>query len=53
MIENTEDSMVVGALCQAECAETVAIVKEFPHSRLTWQVYWLKQEPPRDRQIQY
>ena len=53
MIENTEDSMVVSALCQAECAETVAIVKEFPHSRLTWQVYWLKQEPPRERQIQY
>lgn len=53
MIENTENTMVVSTFVKAECAETVAVVKEFPHSRLLWQIYWTKRDPPRDRLIQY
>lgn len=51
-IENSED-LVLENIVQAECAETLAVVKEFPHSRLMWQVNWTKLEPPRERQLMY
>lgn len=35
MIENSQE-LVMGIIIGAESAETVAIVKEFPHSRLHW-----------------
>jgi hypothetical protein len=54
MIENGEGAdLVISTALQAECAETVAVVKEFPHSRLLWQVSWTKVEPPRERQLVY
>lgn len=54
MIENTEENqMVVSTFVKAECAETVAVVKEFPHSRLLWQIYWTKKQPPQERLQQY
>jgi hypothetical protein len=40
-------------MVQAECSETLAIVKEYPHSRLLWQVNWTKLEPPKERQFLY
>ena len=53
MIENVENSYVIQTMVKAECAETIAIVKEFPHSRLLWQINWAKLEPPRERQLEY
>ena len=54
MIENTEENqLVIESKVKAECAETIAVVKEFPHSRMMWQVNWAKMEPPRERQLQY
>jgi hypothetical protein len=35
----------------AEASETVALVKEFPHSRLLWQAYWLKQAPAQPERL--
>ena len=50
MIENTEENLlVVSTFVKAECSETVAVVKEFPHSRLLWQIYWTKRQPPQER----
>ena len=51
-IENSEELIIENQI-QAECTETLAIVKEFPHSKLMWQVNWRKVEPPRERQILY
>lgn len=48
-VENVEETLVIETVVKAECAETVAIVKENPHSRLLWQVNWTKLEPPRER----
>ena len=56
MIENTEEGsgqQVIETQVKAECAETVAVAKEFPHSRLLWQVNWSKVEASRERQQQY
>ena len=54
MIENTEENqLVIETMVKAECAETIAVVKEFPHSRMLWQVNWAKMEPTRERQLQY
>lgn len=53
MIENGEDSLIITTSIQAECAESVAVVKEFPHSRLVWQINWTKVDPSRERQILY
>jgi hypothetical protein len=36
MIENTETGLIIETFVKAECSETIAIVKEFPHSRLLW-----------------
>jgi hypothetical protein len=49
MVENVEDTLVIESMVKGECSETVAIVKESPHSRLFWQVNWSKLEPPRER----
>jgi Calpain family cysteine protease len=52
VIENSED-FIISSMIQAECVETLAIVKEQPHSKLMWQVNWHKLEPPRERQLLY
>ena len=52
VIENSED-LIIETNVQAECSETLAIVKEFPHSRMVWQVNWTKIEAPKERQLIY
>jgi hypothetical protein len=52
VIENSEE-FIIENMVQAECSETLAIVKEYPHSKLMWQVNWHKLEPPKDRQLIY
>jgi len=52
VIENSED-MQISTIIDAESADTVAIVKEFIHSRLHWQVSWHKQQPSQDKITQY
>jgi hypothetical protein len=41
IIENSDD-LIIETTVQAECVETLAIVKENPDSILNWQVYWHK-----------
>lgn len=52
-IENNPDSMIVESIVQAECSETVASVKEYPHSKLVWKVSWRKLDPPQERALTY
>jgi hypothetical protein len=48
VIESSE-GLKVSQIVQAEIAETIAVVKEYPHSKLHWQVNWHKLEPPKER----
>lgn len=48
VIENS-DQLVIDTVVEAISTSALCSVKEFPHSKLVWQVNWHKLNPPRDR----